>query len=234
MPYQIWNPYIDSFKNDFHVIVPVMPGHYPNQTKDFISFSETARVFENNFLAKYSSDVYAIYAVSMGGVLAATLWQNRRLNIEKIIFDGSPLRPLNRFLENMLTRFYLDVTHKTQQRHEKTLEQAKNIYPKALFTNFLKVLDTMTDTTIRNCVKGVVNFQLADIPDEKNTGVYYFHGTKPNELFAKLSSKILSSRYKNTIVKTFAGKSHCETMAFSPQVMIKELESILIYNEQSA
>lgn len=29
--------------------------------------------------------------LSMGGVLTATLWQNKKLNIDNVIFDGTPL-----------------------------------------------------------------------------------------------------------------------------------------------
>ncbi len=93
----------------------------------------------------------------------------------------------------------MNITHKTQQRDEKTLEQAKNIYPQDGFDNFLKVLDTMTDTTIYNCVKGVVNYQLPDDLDDQNTSIYYFHGTKFNELMAKRSAKFISKHYKTAL-----------------------------------
>ena len=46
-PYQIWNPYIEHYKKDFHIIVPIMSGHNPNCKEDFISFSEEARVLED-------------------------------------------------------------------------------------------------------------------------------------------------------------------------------------------
>lgn len=227
MPYQIWNTYLDHYKNDFHILVPVMPGHYPNHAKDFISFSETAQDFENDYLSRYGSDVFAIYAMSMGGVLAATLWQNGRLNIKKIIFDGSPLVPVNRFAAQRMSQFYLNVTHKSQERDKKTLKQARSIYPEDSFDDFIKVLDAMTDTTILNCVKGVVNFQLSDHLDTQNNGIYYFHGTKLNELIAKKSAQFLSKHYKNSVVKRFKGRSHCEVVLFFPQLMIKELDKVL-------
>jgi esterase/lipase len=228
MPYQIWNEYIDHYQNHFHVVVPIMPGHYPNHEEDFISFSETAKAFENHYISKYGRDVFAVYAMSMGGVLAATLWQNRRLKIEKIIFDGSPLVPVNRMMEKMMLRFYLNVTHQSQQRHEKTLKQARSIHPEESFDDFLKVLDAMTDTTIHNCIKGVANFQLSDHIDAQNTQIYYFHGTKINEFIAKKSAKYLSKCYKNCVVKRFKGKSHCENTMFFPQLMLEELDHALM------
>lgn len=228
MPYQIWNEYIDHYKDDFHVLVPVLPGHYPNHTKDFVSFSETAKAFESWYITRYGEDVFAVYAMSMGGVFAATLWQRGRLKIEKLILDGSPLVPVNRFVEKMMLNFYLNITHKTQKRDEKTLLQAKDIYPEGGFDDFLKVLDAMTDTTIQNCVKGVANYQLPNDLDTQNTSFYYFHGTKFNELIAKKSAKFISKHYKNSVIKCFKGKGHCENMLFNPPLMLKELDSILI------
>ena len=94
-PYQIWNPYIEHYKKDFYIIVPILPGHNPNQKDDFVSFAETAKEFEDYFISHHGKDVYAVYGMSMGGVLTATLWQNERLAIEKVIFDGAPLMTVN-------------------------------------------------------------------------------------------------------------------------------------------
>lgn len=227
MPYQIWNRYIDNYKDDFHVIVPIMPGHYPNHSGAFISFSESAKEFEDYYIFNYGIEVYAIYAMSMGGVLAATLWQNNRLKIEKIIFDSSPLIPTNYFLKKLILQFYLTITHKSQKRDNKTLKKAEKICPNDCFNDFLNILDFMTDATIQNYVKGVADFQLPDNLDIKNTEIYYFHGTTINESLAKNTAKFLSKHYKSSIIKSFKGKAHCENMLFYPQTMIKELDCVL-------
>lgn len=120
-PYQVWNKYVEHYKSNFHIIVPIMPGHNPKEKDDFISFSETAKELEDYYISRYGENVYAVYGMSMGGVLVATLWQNKRLNIKKIIFDGSPLVSLNGIIRKMMLSFYLNITHKSQQRDKKTL-----------------------------------------------------------------------------------------------------------------
>ena len=50
MPYQIWNKYIDYYSSNFHIIVPILPGHYPNHEEDFVSFSVSAEEFENYYI----------------------------------------------------------------------------------------------------------------------------------------------------------------------------------------
>lgn len=227
MPYQIWNRYIEHYEKDFCVLVPVMSGHYPNHVGDFVSFSETAKEFEDYYLPKYGSEVFTVYAMSMGGVLAATLWQNNKLKIENLILDGSPLLGVNQFIGKQMVRFYLDITHKSQQGDSATLKQAESLCPQDCFGDFLKVLDAMTDTTIRNCVKGVASFRLSGDSDNRGTKIYYYHGSKINELLAKKTARFISKNYKSSIIKSFQGKGHCETMLFEPQIMIKELDGIL-------
>lgn len=227
-PYQVWNKYIEHYKNDFHIIVPIMPGHNPKEKEDFISFSETAKELEDYFISRYGENVYAIYGMSMGGVLTATLWQNEQLNIEKVIFDGSPLVSFNSLIRKIMLNFYLNITHKSQQRDKKTLEQAvKSIITKENLNDFLMVLDNMSDTTITNCINNIASFKLSSSIDTKNTKIYFFHGTAPNEMLARRTAKYIKKHYSDVVVKCFEGKAHCENSLFQPELMIKELDSVL-------
>ena len=227
-PYQVWDKYIEHYKNDFHIIVPILPGHNPNLNEDFISFSDTAKELEDYLISRYGKNVYAVYGMSMGGVLTATLWQNRILNIAKVIFDGSPLVSVNSLVKNIMLRFYLNVTHKSQQRDKKTLEQSKNICPEEHLEFFLQVLDNMSDTSITNSISSVASYKLPTNLDAIHTGIFYFHGTAPNEMLAKKTAKYISKYYSNATIICFKGKAHCENSLFHPEVMIKELDNLLI------
>ncbi len=225
-PVEIWNPYIEHYKDDFHIIVPVMSGHNVEDKSDFISFDEDAREIENFIISNYGNEIYAVFGISMGGVLSATLWQNGRLHFKKVIFDGSPLVSLNNIMRICMTKFYMSVTHKSQKRDEKTLRQAtKGIMPECHMEAFLKVLDNMSDTTIRNSINGIAGFKLKDDIDVSNTNIYFFHGTKINEMMAKKSAKYLKKIYSKTVIKAFKGKFHCEDTLFNPKKMILELDT---------
>ena len=82
-PWQVWNKYIEYYKNKFHIIVPIMSGHNPDVKDDFISFAADAIEIEDYILSRYGKEIYAVYGMSMGGVLTATLWQNNRLRYVK-------------------------------------------------------------------------------------------------------------------------------------------------------
>ena len=172
-PYQVWDEYIEYYKSDYHIIVPILPGHNPKKKEEFISFKECAKEIEDYLISNYGNDVYAIFGMSMGGVLTATIWKNKRLNIEKVIFDGSPLVSYNNFIKKFMTKFYIDITHKSRQREQKTLEQAvNNIITRDKLKFLLQALDNMSDDTIIKYINDIGSFKLSNNIDTKNTKIY--------------------------------------------------------------
>ena len=227
--WQVWDKYIEHYKNDFHIIVPVITGHDPDKKEVFVSFEEDTRNIEDSIISRYGNNVYAVFAMSMGGVLAATIWQNKRLRIENIIFDGSPLTSMNPVIKAYMQSFYRNVTHKTQQRDEKTIKQASGtIIASDHMDDFLKVLDNMTDNTIVNAINAIADFKLNTDISTAGTKIHFFHGTALNEMLAKKSAKFLKKHYPDTTIKCFDGKSHCENTLIHPEVMIDELDKILV------
>ena len=227
-PWQVWEEYIEHYKDDFHVIVPILSGHNPEEKEDFVSFSEDAKALEDCIIPRYGKEMYAVYGMSMGGVLAATLWQNMNLSFEKVIFDGSPLVSLNGFMKGFMKKFYLDITHKSQQRDKKTVEQAtKVIIPEDKLEHLLRVLDNMSNATVTNSIGSIAEFKLNSDIATPNTTVYFFHGTAPNEMLAKKSAKYVQKHYPTTVIKRFSGKFHCENALFHPEIMMEELNRIL-------
>jgi len=85
----------------------------------------------------------------------------------------------------------------------------------------------MSDTTIINYINGIGSFKLSNKIDIKNTNVYYYHGTKANEILAKETAKYIKKYYSNSNIICFKGKGHCENSLLNPKEMIKELDKIL-------
>lgn len=228
-PYQIWNEYIAYYKDRYHIIVPILEGHDPKKKEDFVSLQQTAKGIEDHYISHYGNDIYAVIAISYGGIIAANIWQNKKLNIAKLIFDGAPITSYPKVLKPFLTHFYLETTHKSQKRDQKTLLQATSgICPKEHLEAFLNVLDHMSDDTIRKYIEAWSNYTLPSDIDTPDTAVYFFHGTKANELLAKKSAKYVKRYYPNSKIVCFSGKGHCETVLFAPMEMIKELDKALV------
>lgn len=227
-PIEIWNDYIEYYKKDYHVIVPILPGHNPNEVEEFISFKETAAELEEHIISKYGKDIHVIFGLSMGGVLVATLLQNNNLKFNSVIFDGSPLVSIGNFIKKMMHDFYINVTHKSQQRDIKTIEKAEdNIIPKKYINEFLNVLDILSDDSIRNYINEIANFKLSTDIDVSNTQITYFYGTAINEMLAKKTAKYIKKHYPKAKIIRFKSKAHCENSLFDTQLMIQELNKVI-------
>lgn len=196
--------------------------------EDFISFEESAKNIEDYYISRYGNNVFAIYGMSMGGVLTSQIWQNKKINIDKVILESSPLISYNRLMTSMMTKQYLMFTHKTQARDKKVLAQAVDyIIPEDKLDVFLTMMASISDTIITNYIRQIGSYKLPSDIDTPNTEVYYYYGTKTNELLAKKTAEYIRKNYPSSKIKCFQGKGHCEDSILNPSVMIAELDTIL-------
>ena len=229
-PYQIWDDYIDYYKNDYCVIVPILAGHNINEKEDFVSFDICAKELEEYYITKYGNKVFAIYGMSMGGILASYIWKNKNIEIEKLILESSPLLSWNKFMTNYFTKWYLNITHKTQNRDERTIKQAiGTIVSEDKVDVFFELFDHLSDKTIINCVQEVGKFNLPSDINTPNTEIYYFYGSKINEILFRKVAHYLKKNYQNTTTTTIClkGKGHCEDALINPEEHIKTLYKVL-------
>ena len=105
--WQYWEKHIEYFKKDYHVIVPIITGHNQNKKENFISFKEEAKEIEDYCINNFGEEICAVVGMSMGGVVAAILLENKRLKIKKILFDGSPLVSCSKIIKKIQTKFIL-------------------------------------------------------------------------------------------------------------------------------
>ena len=76
-PYQVWEDYIKYFEKDYFIIVPILTGHNPEIKEDFVSFESEVKELEQYYINKFGNDVYVIYGMSMGGIVASMIWKNK-------------------------------------------------------------------------------------------------------------------------------------------------------------
>ena len=147
--------------------------------------------------------------------------------LESVITNNESFYYMLEIVKGFMKKFYVDITHKSQQRDSKTVEQAtKVIISEDNLEYFLKVLDNMSDVTVENSIDGIADFKLSQRINTPNTVVYFFNGTAVNEILAKKSAKYVKKHHPNTTVKCFKGKFHCENALFNPEIMIVELDKI--------
>lgn len=227
-PYQIWTDYINYYQDKFHIIVPILPGHNPEQLEKFTSFENITNQLEEYYIPKYGKEVYAIYGLSMGGIIASIIWQNKNVHIQNLILESAPLLPTSPILTTFITKQYVLVTNLIKKRNSLIIKIAqKTIIPKEKLKYFLKLIDNISITTLTKYSKTTCKYQLAPNINTLKTKLYYIHGTKITELLSKSTAKYIKKNYPNSQIITFKGKNHCENTLLHPTTMIKELNKIL-------
>ena len=222
-PWQIWEPYIEHYQSEFHVIVPILTGHNVNETEDFVSFERCAKELEDFCLQRFGDQVDAIYGMSMGGVLAGCIWKNKRLRIKKLVLESAPLLSFGALTTRILTRQYLTITHKAQtvRGAVNSMVTAEQLEP------FLALLDHISDTTITNCIKAIGRFRLPADLDTPDTRITYYYGGTPGEAVFRSVARYLRTHYANADTICLKGKGHCEDALLNAQRRIEALDRIL-------
>lgn len=227
-PYQIWEEYIRHFSKSFRVIVPVLPGHDPARDEDFESFESCARELEDHCLARYGKKIFAVYGMSMGGVVAAILWENGILEIEKLIMESSPLLGYGPVMSRLLIKQYLSITHKAQVRDRKTVRKAVNsMVTEDKLDSFMALLDHISDTTIENYIRGIGKHRLPDSLNRPETELHYLYGGHMSEFLFRSTARFLRKNYPAANVVCLEGRGHCEDALLHPDRHILTLAEIL-------
>lgn len=230
VPWQVWNSHIEYFSKFYHVIVPILSGHDPEEANTFLSIQEEAVQIEDFLIHHKKTELMAICGVSMGGAISTLLWKRGNLQIKNLIMDGAPLLPYNKIISNILVKQYLYLSAKVKKRDTKTLAKCEaNFIPPKYMKYFLDMIDNMREETIQNCVISISKYRLDIDRNMKNVNLTYFYGTGINEYYSKKAAKYLLSEYPQAKIHCLKGCSHCEIYAYKPEQHIAMIEKS-IYN----
>lgn len=225
-PYQIWDEYIKHYMDRFHIIVPILPGHNP-KLKDRFESIESIIFDIESFILKYSSSIDVVYGMSMGGMIASLLWQNKKVKIKKLILDGSPILGMNSFIKPIITKSYINLTNKCKNRDDKVINQAIGSFVREENINdFLEVMDEIKNEDIKGYISAISRYKLPK-NISSDTKIIFYHGTKFSDALGKKGAKYIKKHYKNSKIIKMNGLSHCETAFLRPVEMIKLLNKEL-------
>lgn len=217
-PWQIWQPHIDVFKDDYRVIVPALDAHIEDEESEFLSIDDEAEKIEEYVKTNLGGSVYALCGLSMGGKIANRIFERCNIGIRNLVLDGAPLVKGLAISKRFMIMSYKTIIHKSKQRDQVTLENFKRDFlPEKYLDTFLKFADTMSDTSIANMISSVCDITFEPF-DNKNTKILFMHGTKGNEVYAKKSARKMLELYGESVtIKRFDGCKHCETAVYYPE-----------------
>lgn len=227
-PYQVFDDYIKYYQEKYYILVPVLPGHDVKEKLEFISFDALTKEIENYCCQKSITHIHAVYGMSMGGILAALLWQNQKITFDKVIMESSPLLPQGKYMAKILTKQYLSITKKAKNRDSKVIQKAINsMITEDKIDIFLELLDNISNETIKKYLAEVGKFQLSKDIITPDTQIIYIYGGKINEIIFKKVAKFIKQYYSNSLIICLKGKGHLEDALLHAKTRIIQLDKII-------
>lgn len=129
---------------------------------------------------------------------------------------------------SILTKQYLTITHKAQERDRKVVKQAVNsMVTEDKLDIFMELLDHISDKTIINYIQEIGLHKLSDNIDSAYTDIHYLYGGKINEILFRNTAKFIKKNYPNAKTMCLKGKGHCEDALLKPQDHIYLISKLL-------
>ena len=228
-PWQIWQPQIDFFKDNYYVVVPALDAHIEEEKSEFVSIEEEAEKIEEYVNNEFGGRVYALCGLSMGGKIANRIFERRNIKIDNLVLDGAPLVKGSAIAKVFMTRSYKLIVRKSKQRDKKTLENFKRDFlPEKYLESYLQFADTMSDTSIENMIGCVCNTGISPCENQNGTKILFMHGTKGNEVYSVKSARKMKKLYPSSVaVPRFDGCKHCEIALYYPEKWCGTVERFL-------
>lgn len=227
-PWQIWQEQIDFFKENYFIIVPALDAHVEEEPSEYVSLEQEARAIEDYVCGNYGDEVFAVCGLSMGGAIANAVFGNGRLHMKYFILDGAPLVPTNPLVTKIITKFYLNIIHKSKERDKKVLQNfKKDFLPEKYLDSYLKFADTMSDSSIRNMIASVAKSKIYVRDDAGGTKILFLHGTKGNEVLSRKSAVLFQKQYPHTKILCFKGYKHGELAIYKTNEWINTVHAFM-------
>lgn len=227
-PWQIWNEAVEHYSDKYFVIVPELDGHTQDAPSEFISIQEEAAHIEEWLRTENITQLDVLCGLSMGGGVAAKLWENGNVKINHLVLDGAPLTKAGGMTTRFITGFYAGIVRKSKQRDPKTLENFKKVFlPAKHLDNYLRLVDNMSDSSIINVCHSILQNTFPKNVSAEGMRILYMYGTKSNESLSKKSAKLLKKRYKNIMLQSCKGMMHAELFCFHPMEWLNIVDDFL-------
>lgn len=227
-PWQMWNEAEAHYSDRFFIIVPELDGHTQNLATRFHSVEDEAEEIEKYLSLLGITELDTVCGLSMGGRIAALLWKNGRVKINRLVMDGAPLVPAGGFVSRIVRDFYVDIVEKCKKRDPKIIENSrKHFLPASLTDDFLRLIDKMEGETVTNVCASVCGGDFPTDLSAEGMNILYLYGTKSNEMLSKKSAKLLKKHYPSAKRVRCGGMGHAELLCFHTPEWLQKVDAFL-------
>lgn len=220
---------IPELAEQFHLIIPAVPGHDPDvPLRDFSSIEEIAEEMENWLRSNGHDNVRCLYGCSMGGALVMRMLADGVITADTAVIDGgitpyqlpkpvTYLIGIKDFLMTMAGK-YLSVKALSSVFDPDKYSGDDIVYIK-------KVLNSMSIRTIWRGFYSTNNYSMPAYPVRTGAHVEYWYGEHEKSA-RKCDMEYVSSMFPGVVFRENKGQDHAETFTLHPEEFCESIRSV--------
>lgn len=222
-----WDFYEESIRRlsaQYHVIVPVMPGHDLTTDEDYTSVEEIAAELEQWLSERGQIHVYGLYGLSMGGSVALRLLADNRIAFDKAVIDAG-ITPYQ--LPWLVTRFialrdFLMVELGKHSRRLLELAFPPEKYGAEGLDYMEQVMKHMSAKTIWRVFNSCNNYSMPEPVPAAETELQYWYGSLEKKARA-WDIDYVKKNFPKTAFVEIPGLEHAEYALLHPAAFSRRM-----------
>ena len=226
---------IPLLENDFHLIIPALPGYDPEKKSDFSSVETIARQLADQLLLKGITEVECMYGCSMGGSIVLRFLQDGLVPVHCAVADGA-ITPYQ--LPWLLTRF---IALKDFLLIEAGKVGGVRLLEKAFATDeysdedlqyVADVLNMISAKTIWNTFDSCNNYAMPS-PEQIRCGQLEYWCTGKEKKERKADIAWMKQHLPQTRFRFFENIGHAGMTLLEPELFAREIRRIIRESDTS-
>ena len=228
--WDVFSETIDLLENEYHLIVPAIPGHDPDDQKsEFSSIEDIVSELTNYLVINSYDHVTCLYGCSMGGALVIRILAEGRIHSDFAVIDGgiTPYQLPKLFTYLIGIRDYC----MAQMGKHLSLKMLKSVFDPNKYSNedlkyIKKVLSSMSNATIWNSFYSTNNYSMPMQIRKTDSLIQYWYGEKEKKA-RKWDITYVKKVFPETEFIEFPDLDHAEYFTLHPEEFCDRLKKLI-------
>lgn len=218
-----WKPVIRLLKNDYAVVVPILPGHGESYDDLFVSIEDVAEQVIDYVKINCKGKVYGIVGLSIGAQILCEILAKEESICEKAVIESALIKPIKGVRTWAVPTYKLMYPLTKKYWFAKMQGKAMSLSDDMIEQYFIDS-SKMSKQTLINMTISNGTYRLKSSLKNTKASVVIIVGEKEIKVMRE-SAKTLNQSISNSVLHEAHGLKHGEVSLHHPQVILDYLSS---------
>lgn len=222
-PWQIWKPYIDELKKEYHVIVPSLEGY--NDDGEYGKGIEYNAIEIVRYLKERFNSVHAVIGISYGANVTLKMLALKEISITHAIADACYLPKHPNKKEATRMRRIAGIYRFAKPFRKMLIKTNAKAWGFENSTIMIDKILSLPIKTLQDEIYSYFNFSLPENTQDVNVNLHLWYGEK--EVKALQNSAYAKQRFPCAAIRIFSGYNHGDFVMGHPDEYLREVYKVI-------